>query len=345
MDDALNFNAERVVLISLRDYPVQNTNFKSRILGVAGVEGAAYSRYVPIYRNIRPGWLTAPSGQVIQFTRESVDADFFRFYGVQPLAGRGLSHLYDADHPPEEVVINAAAVKAFGYANPQDAIGKWITYTADSRAVTSLIVGVVTDMRTATVREPLSPMVFDGQSTYFTVLSVRIADAGNTETLAAIDRIWRDNAPNVGPVEWQSFSEYLQDQYHDMLQQWRVFGLLSTVGICLNVLGLSGLSLYLGRAQLREVAIRNALGARLRDILRLRVQPFIKPLVVANFGAALISWLLMSWWLNAFKARVDLDPLSFVGAGAMTVLITLLTLITHVALSPPARSSQPLRGD
>jgi len=343
MDGALNFNADRVVMITVSAGKGQDPAFKSHLLAMSGVQGAAYSRFVPVYRNIRPGWFSAPSGQVLQFTRESVDADFFRFFGVRILAGRGLSDVYASDAPPKEVVINQTAAKAFGYKTPRDAIGRSITYTADEKQVTSSIVGVVSDMRTATVREPLAPMMFDGQSKYFTVLSVRIAKAGQDQTLAAIDRQWRRDFPQAGPIERRFFSTYLLDQYRDMLQQWRVFGLLSAVGICLNVLGLSGLSIYLARVRLREMAIRNALGARLPDIFKLRIQPFIKPLIVANLAAAMISWLLMSWWLSSFTARVDLSLLSFAGAIGLTVLITLLTLTAHVFLSSPARSSQPLR--
>lgn len=345
MDEALNFDADRVVMITVGDGKGQDTAFKNHILATPGVEGAAYSRFIPVYRNIRPGWFPTPSGQVVQFTRESVDTDFFRLFGVRILAGRGLSDVYAANVPPREVVINQTAALAFGYKTPPDAIGRSITYAADDKHVTSSIVGVVSDMRTATVREPIAPMVFDGQSTFFTALSVRVAKTGQAQTLAAIDRQWRRDFPRAGPIERRFFSTYLLGQYRDMLQQWRVFGLLSAVGICLNVLGLSGLSIYLARVRLREMAIRNALGARIPDIFKLRIQPFIKPLIVANLAAAIISWLLMSSWLNSFKARVDLSPVSFAGAAGLTVLITLLTVTTHVFLSSPARSSQPLRDD
>ena len=345
MDEALNFDADDVVLITVSDGKGQEASFKDHILAIPGVEGAAYSRFVPVYRNIRPGWLKAPSGQVVQFTRESVDTEFFRLFDLPLLAGRGLSDVYRVEPPPKEVVINRTAVKAFGYKTPQDAIGRSLVYTADGKRMTSSIIGVVGDMRTATVRDALAPMMFDSQSKYFTVLSVRIAKAGQERTLAAIDAQWRRDYPQAGPIERRFFSAYLSEQYHDMLQQWRVFGMLSVVGICLNVLGLSGLSIYLARSRLREMAIRNALGARLLDIFRLRVQPFVKPLIVANLAAAMISWPVMSWWLGSFEAHVDLSPLSFIGAGVLTVLITLLTLTIHVFLSSPARSSQPLRDD
>ncbi len=128
-----------------------------------------------------------------------------------------------------------------------------------------------------------------------------------------------------------------------MIQQWWAFGLLSVVGVVLSVLGLTGLSIYLARTRSREIAIRNALGARRWDLFRLQLEPFVKPLILANLAAGLMSWLLMSWWLNSFKAHVDINPTSFLSAGAVTVLVALITLTAHNFLTSPARSSQSLR--
>ncbi|MBW8733400.1 MAG: hypothetical protein JF571_03650, partial [Asticcacaulis sp.] len=71
--------------------------------------------------------------------------------------------------------------------------------------------------------------------------------------------------------------------------------------------------------------------------------PFVKPLIFANLAAGVSAWLLMSWWLSSFDAHVGISPLTFVSAGAVTIVITVVTVILHSVLSTPARSSQPLR--
>lgn len=340
---ALNFDANRVMLIPIYEGSVQSVRFKKNIEALPGVEGAALSRYTPILEGTWPGWTQGPGGAVIQFTRHSVDPEFFNLYRVRVLAGHTFTNVYDTQNLPLEIVINRSAATALGYRTPQDAVNQRMTYQADHLVRTSKIIGVVDDMRLTTVREPLRPMIFDNQSVFFSHLSVRLKDRRDLTTLAAIDRLWRRENPNNAPMERYFFSDYLATQYHDMVQQWWAFGLLSVVGVCLSILGLSGLSIYLARARLREIAIRNALGARLWDIFKLRFAPFIKPLILANIAASLVSWILMTWWLDAFAAHVNLSLLSFVFAGGFTVLIAAATLGAHAIMAAPARSSQPLR--
>ena len=340
---ALNFDANRVLLIPIYEGSVQSGHFKSHIMALPGVEGAALSRYTPILEGTWPGWTQSPAGAAIQFSRHSVDPEFFNLYRVRVLAGHTFTNVYGTEDLPQEIVINRSAAIAFGYRSPQDAVGQNLTYQADRLVRTSKIIGVVDDMRLTTVREPLRPMVFDNQSRFFSHLSVRLKDRHDQVTLAAIDRLWRGENPNNAPMERYFFSDYLAAQYHDMVQQWWAFSLLSVVGVCLSILGLSGLSIYLARARLREIAIRNALGARLWDIFKLRFAPFIKPLILANIAAGLVSWGLMTWWLDAFDAHVNLSPLSFALAGGLTVLIAAATLGIHAIMAAPVRSSQPLR--
>jgi len=264
---------------------------------------------------------------------------------VRLLAGRTFSHVYSENHPPEEIILSRSAAEALGYHNLADAVGRPLDYQGDHAHLHARIIGVADDMRVDTVRQPLQPIVFDNQSFFFSRLNVKLRPGREAETLATIDRLWQTDYRTVNPINRRFYSDYLRALYNDMIQQWWAFGLLSVVGVCLSVLGLTGLSIYLARTRRREIAIRNALGARLWDIFRLRLQPFVKPLAVANLGAGLLSWLVMSWWLSSFSAHVDIGPLPFLVAGAITVLITLATLTTHSLLAAPARSSQPLRGD
>ena len=198
-------------------------------------------------------------------------------------------------------------------------------------------------MRIASVREPLRPIVFDSQSAFFSRLSVKLGVANQADILAAIDRTWRKDHPDAGPINRQFYSDYLRSVYREMIQQWRAFGLLSFVGGGLSVLGLSGLSIYLARTRLRELAIRNALGARQWDIFLQRIEPFIGPLIFANLVGGVLSAALMSWWLQSFATHVGLDPWVFLSSGILTVVIALLTLTVHSLLASPAPSSHPLR--
>ena len=338
---ALNFDADHVLQIVIYGMPNQY-EFKRRILAVPGVENAAFSRFTPEDREIRPGWSKSPDGQRIQFNRQSVDTNFFDVFKVRLLAGKNFSGVSVESSPPREVILSLSATKALGYGRPVDAVGHVLEYEADHTRMRSTIIGVVDDMRTNTVRKALQPKVFDSQSFFFTRLNVKLKAGDETATLAAIDRAWQLQYPNTNSIDRHFYSDYLVHLYRDMIQQWWAFALLSVVGICLSVLGLSGLSIYLARARSREIAIRNALGAQLRDIIRFRLQPFVKPLLFAHLAAGLLSWLLMSWWLSSFDSHIQLTPVVFLTAGGLTVLISVITLTAHILVTSPARSSRPL---
>jgi len=342
---ALNFDGSQVLLVPVNQGIAKPLEFKDDILAVPGVEAATLSRYIPILEGMWPAFTKNPSGENVQFTLHSVDPQFFEVYRVRILAGRIFSRISETETQPEEIVINQSAAARFGYLSPQDAIGRKLVYQVNNHIQTSKIIGVVDDMRIATVREPIRPMIFDNQSRFFTHLSVRVRDRNDMRTFHEIRRQWQRENGNNATLKPYFVSDYLADQYRDIKQQWWAFGLLSVVGTCISVLGLSGLSIYLARARLREIAIRNALGARLVDIMRLRLEPLVRPLLLANLIGYVAAWLLMSWWLSSFKAHVALSPLSFALAGSVTVLIAVGTVATHILISSPIRSSHPLRAD
>ena len=80
------------------------------------------------------------------------------------------------------------------------------------------------------------------------------------------------------------------------------------------------------------------LGARTRDIVRLLVWQFSRPVIVANIIAWPAAWWLMRDWLNGFDQRITLGPTPFVIAAAIALVIAIGTVMGHaikVARSNP----------
>ena len=184
-------------------------------------------------------------------------------------------------------------------------------------------------------------MLFDNHTNVATVLSVKLRPADQTQTVAAIDRLWTRDVPRNGPIERQYFSTYLAAQYSDMFQQRQIFAFFSLVGVCLSGLCLIGLAIFFARSRKREMAIRRALGADFWTIFKLRLAPFAKPLVVSTLIAWPLSAVLMLNWLHTFADHVPLAPISFVGASFITALTAILMVGVHaiaVAQDRPVRS-------
>ena len=101
--------------------------------------------------------------------------------------------------------------------------------------------------------------------------------------------------------------------------------------------GLYGLAAFTAERRTREIGIRKVLGARNRDIVRLLVWQFSRPVLIANLIAWPVAWWLMRDWLDGFARRIDLGPQWFVLAGLLAAAIAAATIIGH-ALRVASRS-------
>ena len=83
------------------------------------------------------------------------------------------------------------------------------------------------------------------------------------------------------------------------------------------------------------------LGARVRDIVRLLVWQFTRPVIIANLIAWPVAWWVMRDWLNKFDTRIDLSPTPFILAGLLALIIAIGTIAAHaikVASANPIRA-------
>ena len=283
--DAPNFDGNSVLMVKFSEFSDANARFVRDVRSLPGVIAAAESFSAPTTDYARPGLVTLGDGRTVALTRNSVAPEFFDVYRVPIVAGRNLIGTFLEPDTPAEILVNESGARALGYASPQEAVEKFLTYDTDMTRMRSKIVGVVPDLRFATVSDPAQPMIFDNSSKYFNQVSIRLDPIQGGEAISAIESAWDRNMGGSIPVDKRLFYDYLLQQYHDLYQQIQVFNLVSAVAILLSVLGLTGLSIFLTRHQVREMAIRRALGATFGDIFVQRLTPFFLPLLGANLVA------------------------------------------------------------
>ena len=123
----------------------------------------------------------------------------------------------------------------------------------------------------------------------------------------------------------------------------RVAAAFALLAVLIGCLGLYGLAAFTVARRTREIGIRKVLGARTRDIVRLLVWQFSRPVLVANLIAWPAAWWAMRGWLNGFDARIALDPKLFVAAGALALGIAAATVVTHALKVARAHPVHALR--
>jgi len=274
-----------------------------------------------------------------------IDTGFFEAMGMRLLAGRFFSDTQGKDDATTpfpvqleaeralaargiNIVISESAAKRLGFRAPQDAIGKLVRGTLaapDAGLVPSTIVGVVSDARFRSLREPIQPTVYVMQKVGFAQVAVRYAGMRPGEIRERVERIWREVVPFV-PFNADFADDLVRSQYRRELARGALFAAFSILTVAIGCLGLFGLAAFTTERRTKEIGIRKVLGAHTSDIVRLLVWQFSRPVLIANLIAWPVAWWVMRDWLNGFDTRIALTPVPFALAGLLAMLIAIGTV-------------------
>jgi putative ABC transport system permease protein len=285
-----------------------------------------------------------------------VDEGFLETMGLTLVAGRWFDRNRPADDmtlpfPPEpadeqalaarggNIVVNELAVKRMGFKSPQEVIGK--TFKAalvenEYGLVPVTIVGVVKDSRFRSVKLPLDPILFENVNSGHTNLVIRF-HGDPAAVRAGVERVWK-GITNEVPFNAKFSDDILVELYKAEDARAKTFAAFALLSVIVGCLGLFGLAAFTAERRTKEIGIRKVLGARVRDIVRLLVWQFSKPVIVANLIAWPIAWWVMRGWLNGFDTRIALGPTPFLLAGGLALVIAIVTVAGHafkVARSNP----------
>jgi putative ABC transport system permease protein len=289
-----------------------------------------------------------------------VDFGFFEVYGLKPLAGR----LFDRNRPSDgfpgpsdmnpPVIINETAVKKLGFASPQAALGRSVVWhfhvdptTAFGRdpARPSQIIGVVPDFTFGSMRQPIEATMFmvgPKVSYYSIALNAKLDGRRIPEAMQGIDRVWK-RMEGDAPMQRAFVTLFTMRLYIDTLVQGALITIAAVVALSIAALGLFALSAYTTERRTKEIGIRKAMGADTRDILRLLIWQFTKPVLWANLIAWPVSFLVLTGWLGGFAYHVDLAPWTFAAAAATALVIAWATVFVHALRVARAKPVGALR--
>ena len=242
------------------------------------------------------------------------------------------------------VVLNQYAAKKLGFASPQDAVGKVVRselFEPGTGMADINVIGVVGDSRFRSVRTPIDPIMFQSVKKGPAWMIIRYrGDPASVE--AAVERQWKQITNDV-PFEAKFSEDIIRELYKAEDARAQIFAAFSLLAVIIGCLGLFGLAAFTAERRTKEIGIRKVLGARTRDIVRLLVWQFSRPVIIANIIAWPVAWWLMRDWLNTFDQRIALTPVPFLIAAAVALGIAIATVVGHAVRVARANPIHALR--
>lgn len=161
------------------------------------------------------------------------------------------------------------------------------------------------------------------RSSGYLSLRINIENAG--QTLAAVEKIWKDRVPEV-PLEHYFLDEEFNNQYLAENRLSKIITIFSALAIFIAAIGLFGLATFTVERRTKEIAVRKVLGARAVSVIALLVRDFGKPILVSVLLAVPVALLLINKWLRNFAYHIDTPVLLFGIAGLVVVAIAAVSI-------------------
>jgi predicted permease len=284
-----------------------------RVRALPGVVDASATTSVP-FRGVDFLRIVAPVGGGKTAAHErSVDARYFEMMRIPVIAGRGFTEQDSADSQPVAIVSESYGRLAFDGRSP---LGERL----DLDETKPVIVGVVGDVRHKSAKEAPAPAYYlpRTQDPTMVVCLVVRTTLDRAATAAGIRRVVQDLAPTQ-PVERITT---LGDIVDEAIAGDRFYsvttGAFGGIALLLAVAGLMGVVRRGVTERTRELAIRAALGADSRLLVRRTIAQELAPVL-----AGAVLGLMGAFWLSRLLQRFlfEVSPLDPWAYGAASLLL------------------------
>jgi putative ABC transport system permease protein len=247
----------------------------------------------------------------------SVDENYIPLLGMEITEGKNFYE--NISNEPIPIIVNEALVNSIGWDNGVDKI---IDLGNDRKAQ---IIGVVKDFHFTTMRHKIEPIMIRYRAGSNRLISLKINANSIPETLNAIEQQW--NTLNEGvPFEYEFFDDRFQELFEKEQEFSRMFFRFTLLSIFVAILGLFGLAAFSAEQRTKEIGVRKAFGATIKQMIVLQSHEYTKLVLIAIAFATPIAVFIMKKWLQGFEYRIDLNVIPFILSAAIIFVVTICTV-------------------
>ena len=274
-------------------------------------------------------------GETAECISIQADESFFNVYGLK---------LVEGELPKDDqitftsVILNQAAMKALGYKHLDEAFiradgGFGIKILDDGSMIehgTTLfpVTAVVEDYYPGHITEGIKPMIIKFGHGIGSKTLVHIAKGKEKDVVQYLKDAVRDIYGNELEYTWME--DQVKTIYDEDRRVATIYTLFALIAIGIACLGLFGISLFDIRRRYREIAIRKAHGAGMKDLYQLLFKKYLTVLGVSFVIATPIAYYAIHQYTADYVVKAPVSISIFIVALLLVTLISMGTLYWQI---------------
>jgi putative ABC transport system permease protein len=341
----LGFDKDNVIYLRFRGNIGKNfENFRNELRQNISILGITAKNSLPIEsadRTTSIQWPGKTPDQEVFVEATAVDWDYIETMNLSLIAGRNFSREFSSDLR-NSFILNEKAVKQVSLESP---IGKPFSLWRHQ----GTIIGVVKNVHFSSLRHHIEPQVLylvqdlnSQEMKDYGVILIKIKEGEFNNSISYIEATWNKINPNF-PFEFRFLDTAVENQYQIEKKMSIIFNYFTLLSIFIACLGLFGLVSFTIEQRLKEIGIRNVVGASVKQIVMLLTKDFTKLVLLANLIAWPVAYYAMNRWLQNFAYRIEIEWWVFLIGGGTALVIALLTVSWQAIRAATANPVEALR--
>ena len=324
------------LVVMKRVYPLDNSiqTFCREIEKIPGVAGASNSTTYLGFSNSTETYQIQgrDASQNFMFATNYVDENFMHTYNFRLADEKSRFFKPGIESDSTAVLINTAALNEYDISDPFSTVILEPTLEGDTNKLR--IIGIVEDFHHSSLREPIEPYMLrfkteePGWAGYITI-RLGVAGRGVSSTLGKIKKTWEEMTDD-DPFQFFFLDEELENYYKEERRTGRLSLLFAILATFIASLGLFGLTLHNTQRKTREIGIRKAMGATVKEVVLVVSREIIRLMGISVLLAWIAAYLFMQNWLRDFPYNIGFKPWIYV-ISAVTAMVVSLATVSYLA--------------
>ena len=262
-----------------------------------------------------------------------VDADYIETLDLELVKGRAFRENMKSDSI--SVIINESMERQLAEEN---VLNEKLPF---SESIGYPIVGVVKDYNFQELDREIAPMtMFAYSDQRLRNAYIKVAPNNLEASYNLVKKVWAEIEPNA-EFQGSFLNENIERTLRNESTMTTMIGSGSILAIVLSCIGLFAMSLLIVAQRRKEIGIRKVVGASVSAITVLLTKDFLKLVGIAFLIATPIAWWATSEWLQSYPYRMELNIWVFIAAGALALIIAIITISQRTisaAIANPVKS-------